>query len=147
MAESTDTEELDVSSAPHSRRPSSPKTSKIKITDNAKLLNAANNDVRINDQNVEIAREAKEVAINDGSNHFENTGVIHGAPNPINLYFPSGSPYDSMSRPYPRDPPAAFTHNLMRNCLPPISSHQPAWDELHDRFSDPRELDLQRENT
>lgn len=135
MADSADAEELDVFPTPHFQRPVSSRTRQLNIADNGKVVNAATDEIQIGEQKVNV---------DDRSTRFSNTGVKNSANNPINvLCFGGGSPYDSMSRPFPKDYSAAFIYNL----FPRTSNYQPTWDETHENFSDPRELVRQRVNT
>lgn len=143
MADSADAEELDPFPTPHFQRPINSGIRQIKIAKNGKAVNAATDGITIGEQNIDIAGTAKEVDLADRSTRLTNMGGKNSIENHINLQCFGIGPYDSMIRPFPRDDSAAYIYNL-----PSLRtrSYQPTWDEAHEKFSDPRELALQREN-
>jgi hypothetical protein len=147
MADSADAEQLDVFRKSHFQRPANSRTRQLNIADNGKVVNAATDGIQIGEQKVDFAGAAKEVNMDDRSTRVANTQ--NSANNSINVFhFGGGPPYDSMSRPFPKDDSGAFIYNLKRtDLIPPTSNYQPTWDETHEDFSDPRELARQRENT
>jgi hypothetical protein len=143
MADSADAQELDVFPTPHFQGPINSGIRQLNIANNGKVVNAATDGVRIGEQKVDIAGTAKEVDMADRSTRLTNTGGKNSIENHIHLPCFGIGPYDSISRPFPKDDSAAYIYNLpsLRT-----SGYQPTWDEAHENFSDPRELALQRED-